>query len=709
MPRVKQIAYDNIPFVKILKIQALPFMLFIALMALPPQSLAQETQPGDACAAGENGFTRLSSMFPATDGANMMFCDGANWQSVISFLSNGGVGIGSAAPGAALDIMGTIILADGGEACAGTIAGAMRYNTGTIDYCNGTTWLSFATSAGSAIFELSSGVVRNTGDDATEDFVFGSPQLADDADATHDARMFFDKSKAAFRAGSVTGTQWDDSSVGLYSTALGSGNIATGDYSLVAGRDNTITDGAGIGGDIALGSSNTVTGAGAAGAIAMGRLNSALGDGSLSLGYDNTVTGHRGVAIGTGNNADGENMALGFYVDVTGAGSLAIGASNTNPATDPIVSGVNSIGIFMGDQDGIDVVDANTLSVMGASGGIGIGTVAPENPLHVYDGTGTYQMRLGYDATEYTQLGTNSSGTFYVNSPSGGIYLSASGGDINMVPAYNGDINVVPTAGSWQPGGAGEKNFFNIGIGSGPLPAATDAKILNTYGTFTRDAAATTTGAWTMLELGTGLGLGTDDTYNGNAPMVGLKITPVVNVNTASSTGYSAIFTDITETSVSVSGNNRLLDLRVGGSELFVVDSTGSLGIGQAPDAGVELDILGDIEYTGTITDMSDRRLKDDIIALPAEHLKKITALQGVSFKMKDDTEGKIELGFIAQEVQKIYPSLIFERMDGMLSMNYTGLIAPMVEAIKTQQDIIGTQQLQIDNLLIRIKALENQ
>ena len=363
----------------------------------------------------------------------------------------------------------------------------------------------------------------------------------------------------------------------------------------------------------------------------------------------------------------------------------------------------------MGDQDGIDVVDANTFSVMGASGGVGIGTVAPENPLHVYDGTGTYQMRLGYDATEYTQLGTNSSGSFYVNSPSGGIYLSASGGDINMVPAYNGDINAVPTAGSWQPGGSGEKFFFNIGIGSGPLPAATDAKILNTGVTFTRDAVATTTGAWAMLELGTDFGLGTDDTYNGSAPMVGLKVTPVVNVNTASSTGYSAIFTDITETSVSASGNNRLLDLRVGGSELFIIDSTGSLGIGQTPDAGVELDILGDIEYTGTITDMSDRRLKDDILALPAEQLQKILALQGVSFRMKNDTEGKIELGFIAQEIQEIYPSLVSERTDGMLSMNYTGLIAPMVEALKAQQETIGTQQAQINNLLMRIKAIENQ
>ena len=45
-------------------------------------------------------------------------------------------------PVTALDVAGTAKIADGGEGCAPGIAGALRYNTGTIDYCNGAAWSS---------------------------------------------------------------------------------------------------------------------------------------------------------------------------------------------------------------------------------------------------------------------------------------------------------------------------------------------------------------------------------------------------------------------------------------------------------------------------------------------------------------------------------------------------------------------------------------
>ena len=46
------------------------------------------------------------------------------------------------------------------------------------------------------------------GDLANGDFIVGSSQLDNVSGTDDDARMFFDKSKAAFRAGHVTSTQW---------------------------------------------------------------------------------------------------------------------------------------------------------------------------------------------------------------------------------------------------------------------------------------------------------------------------------------------------------------------------------------------------------------------------------------------------------------------------------------------------------------------
>ena len=69
----------------------------------------------------------------------------------------------------------------------------------------------------------------------TEDWVAGSPQLDDDGTAGHDARVFFDKDLAAFRAGEVNSTEWDTASLGQSSVAFGLNSIASGNYSSAVG------------------------------------------------------------------------------------------------------------------------------------------------------------------------------------------------------------------------------------------------------------------------------------------------------------------------------------------------------------------------------------------------------------------------------------------------------------------------------------------
>jgi hypothetical protein len=77
------------------------------------------------------------------------------------------------------------------------------------------------------IFEENANVIREHSDGGYDnDFVVGSPQLDDDG--VHDARMFFDKSKRAFRAGLVTGNEWDAANIGDYSHAEGYNTLANG-------------------------------------------------------------------------------------------------------------------------------------------------------------------------------------------------------------------------------------------------------------------------------------------------------------------------------------------------------------------------------------------------------------------------------------------------------------------------------------------------
>lgn len=140
--------------------------------------------------------------------------------------------------------------------------------------------------------------------------------------------------------------------------------------------------------------------------------------------------------------------------------------------------------------------------------------------------------------------------------------------------------------------------------------------------------------------------------------------------------------------------------LDITASDAFIIHGA-NVGIGD-DNPSVELDVVGDINYTGTITDASDIRLKAGVEDLPAGQLDNIMGIDGVSFYMKSDPTKAIEYGFIAQDVQEHYPHLVKEDNDGMLSVSYIGLIAPLLEAVKEQQEVI-------EDLEGRIGELEKQ
>lgn len=79
--------------------------------------------------------------------------------------SNGNVGLGTSIPTTRLHVAGSIILGNGGEDCTGgNFAGAVRYNAGAVQFCNGTSWQSFSAGGGSVDpTNLSSAVPVNKG------------------------------------------------------------------------------------------------------------------------------------------------------------------------------------------------------------------------------------------------------------------------------------------------------------------------------------------------------------------------------------------------------------------------------------------------------------------------------------------------------------------------------------------------------------------
>jgi hypothetical protein len=150
-------------------------------------------------------------------------------------------------------------------------------------------------------------------------------------------------------------------------------------------------------------------------------------------------------------------------------------------------------------------------------------------------------------------------------------------------------------------------------------------------------------------------------------------------------------------------------------TERMRIASNGNVGIGDsAPD--VALDVVGSIYYTGTITDVSDRRLKENVLDL-SDSLNKVCQLNAKSYTLiadRDNEEEEVELGFIAQEVQTVFPEVVkniqkyvvdengenTEEEINYLGVSYIQLVAPMVEAIKELKT-------EVDTLKAKVTALE--
>jgi len=155
------------------------------------------------------------------------------------------------------------------------------------------------------------------------------------------------------------------------------------------------------------------------------------------------------------------------------------------------------------------------------------------------------------------------------------------------------------------------------------------------------------------------------------------------------------------------------------GTILAAFSSAGSLGIGKSTPS-VALDVVGDIAYTGDITDVSDRRLKKDVHPLSERGpmLDMLTRVQTYSFVMIDDRHNQTKFGVMAQELEEIFPELVRTAADelGTKSVNYIGLIPPLIRAVQEQQQTIErleghvrSQQEAIDQLRDQNTDLESR
>jgi hypothetical protein len=152
------------------------------------------------------------------------------------------------------------------------------------------------------------------------------------------------------------------------------------------------------------------------------------------------------------------------------------------------------------------------------------------------------------------------------------------------------------------------------------------------------------------------------------------------------------------------------------------------------------LDITGTAKINGALVLTSDARAKENIQSISGSSLNKLAYLNGVTYNLKIpvskknisakintevQTAAKAEttqsdtaintitivdstlykrkhIGFIAQDLQKVFPELVYEDKEGNLAVDYISLIPVLVEGMKEQQG-------QVSKLLKDMEALKQE
>jgi hypothetical protein len=123
---------------------------------------------------------------------------------------------------------------------------------------------------------------------------------------------------------------------------------------------------------------------------------------------------------------------------------------------------------------------------------------------------------------------------------------------------------------------------------------------------------------------------------------------------------------------------------------IFQLAAPGRNGSGQINSNGASQVAFGSF---------SDRRLKDNIVSLSGE-LSKILALNPVEFDYK---EGGHQVGFIAQEIEEVYPDAVDYLGETEKMKSITGWDKTSARLVKAIQE----QQAQIEALKAEVAALK--
>jgi hypothetical protein len=243
--------------------------------------------------------------------------------------------------------------------------------------------------------------------------------------------------------------------------------------------------------------------------------------------------------------------------------------------------------------------------------------------------------------------------------------------------------------------GTGSENTYVGAYSGGPFVGTTGANNVGVGATTLHDLTSGSNNVAIGHSAGSGVSTGSSNVF------IGYSSGPNANVSNKLYIDNSAI------------GDASLI---YGEFDNDIVRLNGRVGIGAAPGAGYELDVVGEVNSSGNMTapafnPTSDARLKRNILPL-TNALDVVQQLRPVSYEKRADLQSNDysmkQMGFIAQELESVLPNSVHtgKSADAIKSVDYMSIIPVLTKALQEQQQMINKQQAEIDELRQLIKRM---
>ncbi|AZZ37397.1 hypothetical protein CIK05_11535 [Bdellovibrio sp. qaytius] len=357
-------------------------------------------------------------------------------------------------------------------------------------------------------------------------------------------------------------------------------------------------------------------------------------------------------------NTNASSVAYPLYIQPNG-GDVQIGSDNDGP-----LGALSTVSTYtMGTSNSLTYMDNSyiTARVIGdynAVGRVSAGSAAGYTNYYVFGASNTLSQSSAY--TNKMALGFN-----------------------NTVPD-NGGSNIILGSGITT----AATSSVAIGMGAATLNILSTGRVgVGTSapaGVFHVDGGSTTNGSSITLKAGDAQNVGswggvvniTAGSASAGGASGGAIVITAGNGNGGGASGGSIIL---------IPGSGTATNGKVGISTTlpaYPLDVSGAINIA----SGSALRFGGTIVCTsGGCTSSSDIRLKENVQPLEFS-IEKLLALNAVQYDWKDKAKfgDKHQIGFIAQELEKAYPEVVYTDKDsGYKSVSYDKLVAPIIEALK--------------------------